>query len=157
MRNISAVSCIKFRRTFNPKEPQLVIQTSNPGCYCTVGYQGRKKKMIMNIGNECNEIVLHELMHSLAFIHMHSVPKRDNYVKIHKENIIEKELHNFEIRQVNDFGMGYDYSSVMHYPRKAFSRNGKDTITPLQKGVKIGEKHLSPKDIIMLKRVYCQY
>lgn len=114
--------------------------------------------MTMNIGKTCNQKnwILHELLHSLAFIHMHSVPYRDNYVKIHKENIQDGEFHNFEIRNVNDFGMGYDYSSIMHYPRDSFSRNGKDTITPLKKGVKIGEKHLSRKDIIMLKRVYCQ-
>jgi Astacin (Peptidase family M12A) len=32
---------------------------------------------------------------------------------------------------VSDFGVGYDYNSVMHYSRKAFSKNGEDTLTPL--------------------------
>lgn len=33
---------------------------------------------------------------------------------------------------VTDFGVAYDYGSVMHYPEKAFSKNGNKTIVPLQ-------------------------
>lgn len=33
---------------------------------------------------------------------------------------------------VSDFGVGYDYDSVLHYSRKAFSLNGQDTLVPKQ-------------------------
>lgn len=33
---------------------------------------------------------------------------------------------------VTDFGVEYDYDSVMHYPRVAFSKNGNNTIIPLK-------------------------
>ena len=33
---------------------------------------------------------------------------------------------------VSDFGVGYDYDSVLHYSRRAFSSNGQDTIVPKQ-------------------------
>jgi hypothetical protein len=42
-----------------------------------------------------------------------------------------KKLSNSSIM---DYGVEYDYSSIMHYSRKAFSKNGKDTIVPLVSG-----------------------
>lgn len=66
--------------------------------------------------------------------------------------------HNFQIyrNMVNDFGVGYDYNSIMHYGSKSFSRNGKDTIVPLKEGVRIRKSpKLSHKDIMKLNRVYC--
>lgn len=43
--------------------------------------------------------------------------------------------HNFAkytVDTVTDFGVPYDYGSVMHYPSKAFSKNGNETIIPLK-------------------------
>jgi len=87
---------------------------------------------------------------------MQNNPKRDSFVKINLKNVRKEEQHNFQIYQSTDFDIGYDYASLMHYGAYAFSKNGKQTIVPLQKGVKIGQRiGLSAKDVLKLKRIYC--
>lgn len=87
---------------------------------------------------------------------MHNDPRRNLFVRINLKNVREEEKPNFQIYESNDFNLGYDYDSLMHYGSFAFSKNGKPTIIPLQKGVKIGQRvGLSPKDVLKLKRMYC--
>lgn len=79
----------------------------------------------------------------MGFHHQQSASNRDQYVKINWQNIAETFKINFDkydSSQVTDFGLPYDYQSVMHYSRKAFSKNGKDTIEPLQPGKQIGQR-----------------
>lgn len=48
----------------------------------------------------------------------------------------------------------YDYASVMHYGRTAFG-NGRETITPLQSGVSIGNRNgMTDTDKAELNAVY---
>lgn len=52
-------------------------------------------------------------------------------------------------------GSPYDYSSVMHYQRGAFSVNGSPTIEPLQPNIKIGQRYfLSSSDIATIRKFY---
>ena len=49
----------------------------------------------------------------------------------------------------------YDYGSVMHYPKGAFSSNGLDTIVPNQSGVEMGQRDgMSDIDIAELNAIY---
>ena len=73
-------------------------------------------------------------MHAVGFFHQHSATERDDFVKIHWENIQCRHKHNFnkyEASQVTSYGIGYDYGSIMHYSEKAFSKNNLITIEPL--------------------------
>ena len=85
------------------------------------------------IGHGCFRIgtILHELLHTLGFIHMHSSSLRDNYINIIWSEIRRDSLHNFQIYKTStSFGEEYDLDSVMHYGRKSFSKSGNNTIVP---------------------------
>jgi hypothetical protein len=61
---------------------------------------------------------------------------------------------NQHITDGDDLG-GYDYGSIMHYPRTAFSRNGLDTIVPTNATAVIGQRNgLSADDIAGVQILY---
>jgi len=50
----------------------------------------------------------------------------------------------------------YDYGSIMHYPREAFSRNGRPTIVA-KDDVEIGQrKGLSAGDVFLINALYAR-
>lgn len=59
---------------------------------------------------------------------------------------------------ITNFGVEYDYGSVMHYGKTAFSIDGTDTIIPLKdlKGEVMGQRQrLSKSDIERINKMYC--
>jgi hypothetical protein len=78
-------------------------------------------------------IVIHELMHSLGFGHEQCRSDAKCYITINKDNIIGKYRNQFShVPLSKDVGT-YDYHSITHYPRHAFSKKrGLDTITPVK-------------------------
>ncbi|XP_030383798.1 zinc metalloproteinase nas-13 [Scaptodrosophila lebanonensis] len=159
MDKISAQTCLRFRRSAQPREPQVVIQRKDAGCWSYVGYLGLRQEL--NLGRNCMllGIVQHELLHALGFRHMHTDPRRDNFVRIAFENIMPEKQRFFvrdTVQGTADLGVDYDYASIMHYGPFAFSKNGQRTIVPLQGDVHIGQKNgLSAKDVLKLSRIYC--
>ena len=105
-------------------------------------------------------IAMHELIHAAGFYHMQSHTKRDNYLRINFQNIHAKDAHNFKkysSKIIDGFGTNFDYESVMMYDRRAFSKNGLDTITTLDPNYAdvIGQRtKLSNGDITRLKKMY---
>ena len=60
--------------------------------------------------------------------------------------------------QSTDLNTQYDYSSIMHYNTRAFSKNGQPTMIPKQEGVSIGiQPRLTSTDIYEVRQFYgCQ-
>ncbi|XP_066523301.1 hatching enzyme 1.2-like [Hoplias malabaricus] len=148
-------TCIRFvpRST---ESDYLSIQSGN-GCYSSVGKTGGMQMVSLSL-NGCvyHGIVEHELNHALGFYHEHTRSDRDSYVEINWQNINPAMQYNFNKENTNNLNTHYDYSSVMHYPRTAFSINGQDTITPIpDSSVQIGlQLELSAIDIQRINILY---
>ena len=165
---LSEVSCIKFV-PYNPMKHRdfITIQGSQPGCFSQVGRQ--KGEQILNlqphrIDRGCFRLysIVHELMHTLGFLHMQSSTNRDQFVEIKWDKIVDAFLPNFEkygADLISDFNVGYDYGSLMHYSPKAFSIDGSPTIISIgdPENSMMGQRvRLSEKDIRKLNKMYCE-
>ena len=76
---------------------------------------------------------MHEVGHSLGYIHTHSRTDRNTSVTIATENINQYYMVNFAIWlydtiTFSDVNMPYDFGSFMHYEAVGFSTNGQPTI-----------------------------
>nr|QNH72397.1 toxin candidate TRINITY_DN13064_c0_g1_i3 [Ceriantheomorphe brasiliensis] len=155
MKEWSDNTCVKFKKR---SDERGYIQFQKPrklGCASYVGYRRRRQVIKLSAGCLYHGIVAHEIGHALGFFHEQSRPDRDNYVKIIWKNIARKYRHNFQkYGNINSLGEKYDYGSIMHYGKKAFSRNGMDTIKTLN-GAAIGQRaRLSRGDIKQMNKMY---
>lgn len=111
----------------------------------------------MNVGSGTT---VHELIHAIGFVHMQSATTRDDFVIINYDNIDPTKTGNFDkynSATINMYGTAYDYASIMHYGKKAFTTDGSDTITTIDSAYQdvIGQRtQMSNGDITRIKKMY---
>ncbi|XP_056128942.1 uncharacterized protein LOC130106735 [Lampris incognitus] len=154
MRTFSCNTCVRFVHRRNQNNYISIVNKN--GCWSHVGRTGGGQELSLNVhGCVYHGIIQHELIHALGFWHEQSRSDRDHYVRINWENIPTHNRHNFNRHTTNNLNTPYDYSSVMHYGKTAFSKNGRDTITPLRSNVRIGQRDgMSELDILKINRLY---
>ncbi|XP_070493986.1 high choriolytic enzyme 1-like [Chironomus tepperi] len=160
--DLQEYTCVRFRP--HTTEPDYISIISGRGCHSRIGKIGGKQEVSYQKGGCFSRgTIIHELIHTLGYDHMQNHAERDTYITINFDNINTNQRHNFERvdpKKYNNFGTPYDYISVMHYGPKAFSKNGKETITPKQAAFKdkIGQrKGLSVGDAQRINNMYeCQ-
>jgi hypothetical protein len=107
-------------------------------CASSIGMQDRPQ--YIKVANWCNKDgLIHEIGHTLGMWHEQGREDRDNYVTVVTDNIKPGKEHNFATIKCNQDNVcasaasigDYDYCSIMHYPREAFSKiPGEPTIIP---------------------------
>ena len=136
------------------------VVITDPGaptqCNSYVGMIGSAQTV--NLGSYCGTgNAIHELGHALGLWHEQSRIDRDSFIRVVTENIDPAMAYNFnKITTSTGVDIGaYDYSSIMHYPAYAFSKNGQPTIVSVPAGIAIGQRDgLSAKDIASIQNLY---
>ncbi|XP_059054050.1 zinc metalloproteinase nas-1-like [Achroia grisella] len=154
------LTCLRFVPYNGKQQDYIIIQSRNTGCWSSVGrIGGRQEVNLQSPGCVTKKgTVLHELLHAIGFMHEQSRPERDDFVNVMYNNIKPGTENNFrkeEKRNTNDFGVSYDYNSVMHYSEYAFSRNSRKTIEPKVGGYTLGQREgLSRGDVKKVNNMY---
>ncbi|CAJ0581568.1 unnamed protein product, partial [Mesorhabditis spiculigera] len=117
--------------TQQPRGNGLIFIRGN-GCYSYIGMVAQGAQQVsIGVGCEALGTVMHEIGHALGFYHEQSRSDRDSYVRIVTQNIQNIYIPQFSKQAPStmvDYGVAYDYGSVMHYDQFAFSQNGGMTI-----------------------------
>ncbi|XP_068155186.1 hatching enzyme 1.2 [Drosophila tropicalis] len=156
-------TCIRFVPRSTERD-YISIVSGNSGCWSSVGRVGGKQEVNLQSPGCLSRpgTAMHELMHALGFLHEQNRMERDAYVAIQFRNIQSSAMNNFEkAAKTEAFGVPYDYGSVMHYSKNAFSTNGQPTIVAMQSNGadKMGQRvGFSDFDVEKLNRMYdCGY
>ncbi|XP_033962406.1 high choriolytic enzyme 1-like [Pseudochaenichthys georgianus] len=156
MNTFHSKTCLRFV----PRQNQYdYISIENKGgCYSSMGRTGGRQVLSLNRqGCVHHGTVQHEINHALGFHHEQTRSDRDSYVRINWQNINPQMAYNFERHDTDNLNTPYDYSSIMHYGRTAFSIQwGKDSMTPIPNpNVQIGQRRgLSRGDIVRINKLY---
>ena len=145
---------LELRPRTNEKD-YIRFMGNKESCSSYVGRRGGAQAIDLG-GCMSQGSVAHEVMHAAGFWHEQSRSDRDSYITISWSDIDEDNTHNFEKRTGVSRDIGaYDYDSIMHYSGRAFSRTGRNTITPRTAGVRIGQREgLSAKDKAGIRALY---
>ncbi|XP_046964140.1 uncharacterized protein LOC124533022 [Vanessa cardui] len=164
---IEKATCIRLQRLRERPTDKLSMQSvewlyiTNPSgirqCVHTNERKPNTGVQMVVFGYDClsQGEIAHEVMHILGFSHEHTRPDRDDHVTIIYENIKPGYKKYFEIREEDPLSnLPYDYASVLHYPPRAFSKNGQVTVYT-SSGNKIGQRDaFSEQDVEKIGMIY---
>uniref|UniRef100_A0A8P4G6P4 Metalloendopeptidase n=1 Tax=Dicentrarchus labrax TaxID=13489 RepID=A0A8P4G6P4_DICLA len=120
MKAFHSSTCLRFVPRQN--EYDYISVENRAGCFSALGKTGGRQVLSLNRqGCLYHGIIQHEINHALGFQHEQTRSDRDYYVRINWENINPQMAYNFYKQATNNLNTPYDYSSIMHYGKTAFS------------------------------------
>ncbi|KHJ92771.1 astacin [Oesophagostomum dentatum] len=181
MRMLESNTCILFRKRSSEEDYIDIQSEEGEGCRAPVGRYGGRNVVVLEASKlgTCLELdtVAHELLHVIGLHHEHVRDDRDNYIKVHWENIEKGHshqasattfsgnlLHSFESQfskvvsdQAISHGVEYDYLSIMHYAKDASAKPGTISLETLDSAYQdlIGkQKEPSKGDYMKVCKIY---
>ncbi|KAK6726177.1 hypothetical protein RB195_004478 [Necator americanus] len=150
-------TCINFRE--NPSSPTRVRLFKQNGCWSMIGNTHREQMLSLGDGCATVAIATHEIGHAIGFWHTHARYDRDQYLYFIPQNVIPSWLDQFALQtpQTNEnYGLPYDYGSIMHYAASSASQNGKPTMVPRDQTYleTLGSPFISFIEKLMINRHY---
>ncbi|KAH3765240.1 peptidase M12A family protein [Pelomyxa schiedti] len=155
MVEISRLTPLKFVESGSLPDRIVFGRENDPNCagHSWVGRKSGPQELHLQPGASLHT-TLHEICHSLGFIHTHSRPDRDRYISVKIHNCLVGYRDNFQIEGAS---VGpYDFASVMNYPvDSAFGRDVWAPLTAVRTWEPIGKpSKLSVGDVFVLRSIY---
>jgi len=156
MEEWSTKTNVRFKERTN-ENYYVTIKNDNANCNCgraNLGVNGTSGIII--IGTRTTEyVMIHEIGHTLGFIHEQTRSDRDDHVRIRFENIQGGAESQFRKNTRGQNIGAFDIESTMMYGPYTFSKNGQPTITKLDGSVyRRRSAALSSGDIAGTNQVY---
>ncbi|VDL71828.1 unnamed protein product [Nippostrongylus brasiliensis] len=142
---------VNFYFAWNATKDRIVVYPED-GCWSFVGRLGGEQALSLGDGCESVSTAAHELGHALGFFHTMSRHDRDRYITPSWLNQFTKQT-----TATNDnYGMQYDYGSIMHYHGRSASINQKFTMVPFDVKYQetLGSPFISFIELSMLNEHY---
>ncbi|KAK8400259.1 hypothetical protein O3P69_003158 [Scylla paramamosain] len=153
-------TCIKFVEVREPTGPHLRLVRGSV-CRSAVGRVSKTGQDVV-IGQGCRKFgrIVRLLARALGWYDEHNRPDRDLYVHVNEENVVpflRYRLGKLPSQLVADFGLPYDFTSLMHADAQFLSINGKTTLAtlnPLLQGLIGQSRGLSHRDKLLANLMY---
>ncbi len=140
-------------------EDSIVFAPFKGHCLSYLGRIGGHQPVFLD--DRCSDSeITHEIMHAVGFVHEHSRPDRDRFVKVNWDNILDEKRDQFETvpEELAKIVMNrpFDFKSAMIYQSSAFAKDrGSWTLQSLrEEKIEPPENGLSSEDIARVNQLY---
>ncbi|XP_003425141.1 zinc metalloproteinase nas-7-like isoform X1 [Nasonia vitripennis] len=163
VRYVKRTTCIRYRRRRPQDQDYIEVAHLNTTAACNRGITGYfRGRTFLYLQSHCihdRGLTLHMMMIVLGFYDQHNLHNRDDYINIHWDNVIPEAkayLYKYRPEDSTDFGLPYDYHSVMQlYDWVYANKENVTTFSPKIKGVTLGPRNkFSPDDIMKINTLY---